>query len=262
MTKKSDEDSIHPSETAYDKAIKRMEEREACILNTPTMQVTASVAEQIRVQQAPLIQALQPLQDAIQPYHNLMEQNSLGLAAATASLSSVAQTLVPDDAMSSMTGTLNAVATAMQPYRDINPFNSDVLAALEAATITPELREFRTQFEGNVQAMGSGLSAISDYIGGLTSQWDNAHALNDVLERSIAAQNFAVVRIASKFILQKISNNPSLNSVHQYTNQSTIQPYHHPPRGAHLSRANAPAEAPGPGCSEDQARQDETILHD
>ena len=116
MTKKSDEDSIHPSETAYDKAIKRMEEREACILNTPTMQVTASVAEQIRVQQAPLIQALQPLQDAIQPYHNLMEQNSLGLAAATASLSSVAQTLVPDDAMSSMTGTLNAVATAIDEH--------------------------------------------------------------------------------------------------------------------------------------------------
>lgn len=52
----------------------------------------------------------------MQPYHNLVEQNSLGLAAATASLSSVAQTLVPDDAMSSMTGTLNAVATAMQPY--------------------------------------------------------------------------------------------------------------------------------------------------
>ena len=199
MTKKSDEDSIHPSETAYDKAIKRMEEREACILSTPTMQVTASVAEQIRVQQAPLIQALQPLQDAMQPYHNLMEQNSLGLAAANASLSSVAQTLVPDDAMSSMTGTLNAVATAMQPYRDIKPFSSDVLAALEAATITPELREFRTQFEGNVQAMGSGLSAISDYIGGLTSQWDNALALNDVLERSIAAQNFAVVRMLPNY---------------------------------------------------------------
>ena len=172
MTKSLDEDSIHPSETAYDKAIKRMEEREARILNSPTMQVAASVAEQIRVQQAPLIQALQPLQDAMQPYHNLTEQNSLGLTAATASLSSVAQTLVPDDTMSSMTGTLNAVATVMQPYRDINPFNSDVLAAFETATITPELREFRTQFEGNVQAMGSGLSAISDYIGGLTSQWD------------------------------------------------------------------------------------------
>ena len=192
MTKRLDEDSIHPSETAYDQAIKRMEEREARILNSPTMQVAASVAEQIRVQQAPLIQALQP-------YHNLMEQNSLGLSAATASLSAVAQTLVPDDAMSSMTGTLNAVATVMQPHRDINPFNSGVLAAFETATITPELREFRTQFEGNVQAMGSGLSAISDYIGGLTSQWDNALALNDVLERSIAAQNFAVVRMLPNY---------------------------------------------------------------
>lgn len=199
MTKRSDEDSIHPSETAHDKVIKRMEEREAYILNTPTMQVAASVAEQIRVQQEPLIQALKPLQNAMQPYHNLIEQNSLGLSAATTSLSSVAQTLVPVDAMSSMTGTLNAVATAMKPYRDINPFNSDVLAALEAETITPELREFQTQFEGNVQAMGSGLSAISDYIGGLTSQWDNALTLNDVLERSIAAQNFAVVRMLPNY---------------------------------------------------------------
>lgn len=199
MTKRSDEDSNHPSETAYDKVIKRMEEREAYILNTPTMQVAASVAEQIRVQQEPLIQALKPLQDAMQPYHNLMEQNSLGLSAATTSLFSVAQTFVSVDAMSSMTGTLNAVTTAMKPYRDINPFNSDFLAALEAATITPELREFRTQFEGNVQAMGSGLSAISDYIGGLTSQWDNALTLNDVLERSIAAQNFAVVRLLPNY---------------------------------------------------------------
>ena len=60
MTKKSDEDSIHPSETAYDKAIKRMEEREAHIFNTPAMQIAADAAEQIRIQQAPLIQALQP----------------------------------------------------------------------------------------------------------------------------------------------------------------------------------------------------------
>ena len=46
MTKKSDEDSIHPSETAYDKAIKRMEEREAHIFNTPAMQIAADAAEQ------------------------------------------------------------------------------------------------------------------------------------------------------------------------------------------------------------------------
>lgn len=199
MTKKSDEEAIQPSETAYDKVIRRMEEQEAHILNSLTMQAVANVAEQISVQQAPLIQALQPLQDAMQPYHNLIEQNSLGLAAATASLSSAAKTLVPDDALSSMTGSLNAVATAMQPYRDINPFNSNVLAAFHAATTTPELQEFQSQFESNVQVMGSGLSAISDYIGRLTSQWDNALALNDVLERSIAAQNFAVVRMLPNY---------------------------------------------------------------
>lgn len=194
MTKKSDEDSIHPSETAYDKAIKRMEEREAHIFNTPAMQIAADAAEQIRIQQAPLIQALQPLQDALQPYHNLMDQNSLGLVAA--SLSSVAQTIVPDNAVGSMTESLNVVATAIQPYQqDMNLFNSNVLAAFEAAAITPELRDFRTQFEVNVQEMGDGMSAISDYVNGLTSQWDNALGVANVLERSIAAQNLAMVRM-------------------------------------------------------------------
>ena len=99
----------------------------------------------------------------------------MGLAAA--SLSSVAQTLVSDE----------------------NLFNSDVLTAFETATMTPELREFRTQFESNVQAVGSGLSAVSDYMDQLTSQWDSALALNDVLGRSIAAQNFTVVRILPNY---------------------------------------------------------------
>lgn len=50
MKKRSDADFIHPSETAYDKAIRRMEEREAYILNSSTMQMVASAAEQIRKQ--------------------------------------------------------------------------------------------------------------------------------------------------------------------------------------------------------------------
>ena len=195
MTKKLDEDSIHPSETAYDKAINRMEEREAHILNNLAMQIAASVAEQIRVQQAPLIQTLQPLQATMQQYHDFLDHNSLSIAVTTASLSSAAQTIVPNNAVGSMTESLNAVATAIQPYQDMNLFNSDVLAAFEAAAITPELREFRTQFEVNVQEMGNGISAISDYINGLTSQWDNALRLTDVFERSIAAQNLAMVRI-------------------------------------------------------------------
>lgn len=199
MTKILDEDSVPLSETIYDKAVKRMEEREAHILNSPTMQMGANVPEQIKEQQAPLIQALQPLQDAMQTYHNLMEQNSLRLAVATESLSSVAQTLVQDVDVKSMTETLNIVATAMKPYRDMKLFNSDVLSTFKMATITPELQEFWIQFEGDVQAMGCGLSAISDYISGLSSQWNNALVLNDVLERSIAAQNFAVVRMLPNY---------------------------------------------------------------
>ena len=197
MKKRSDADFIQPSETAYDKAIRRMEEREAYILNSSTMQMAASAAEQIRKQQASVIQTLKPLQDAIQPYHSMTEQNSSGLAAATASISSVAKTLVPDDAINSMTESMKTVATVVQPYQDMNLFKSNVLAAIESATITPELQAFRSQLESNVQAMG--LTAISDYIGGLASQWDNALALSDVLDRSIAAQNLAVVRMLPNY---------------------------------------------------------------
>lgn len=197
MKKRSDADFIHPSETAYDKAIRRMEEREAYILNSSTMQMAASAAEQIRKQQASVIQTLKPLQDATQPYHSMTEQNSSGLAAATASISSVAKTLVPDDAINSMTESMKTVATVVQPYQDMNLFKANVLAAIESATITPELQAFRSQLESNVQAMG--LTAISDYIGGLASQWDNALALSDVLDRSIAAQNLAVVRMLPNY---------------------------------------------------------------
>ena len=177
--------------------IAKPEEREAYILNSSTMQMAASAAEQIRKQQASVIQTLKPLQDAIQPYHSMTEQNSSGLAAATASISSVAKTLVPDDAINSMTESMKTVATVVQPYQDMNLFKANVLAAIESATITPELQAFRSQLESNVQAMG--LTAISDYIGGLASQWDNALALSDVLDRSIAAQNLAVVRMLPNY---------------------------------------------------------------
>lgn len=155
MTKRLDEDSIHCPKTLLDKAIRRMEEREAHILNNPA-------------------------------------------SAATAFLPSVTHTLIPDVALNPITSPLNAVAAAMHPYH-VSSFNSNVLATFEVATTTPELQKFRSQFESNVQSMGSGLSAVFDYIGGLTSQWNNALALDDVLERSIAAQNFAVVRMLPNY---------------------------------------------------------------
>lgn len=166
MTKKLDESFCYSSENSYDKAVKRMEELEMNILNNSTMQIAANVAEQVRVQQASLVQSLQPLQDTMLSYHNLLEQKGLDIVAAT-----------------------------MKPYQNMNLFNLDSLAAFEEAVITPELQKLRTQLETNLQEMSSGMAAISDYVNGLTLQWDKALGLTDVLERSIAAQNFAVVKM-------------------------------------------------------------------
>ena len=54
---------------------------------------------------------------------------------------------------------------------------------------------FQLQLENSVLTMGSGLSAVSDYVSDLASQWNSALAMTDIAARSIAAQNFAVVRI-------------------------------------------------------------------
>ena len=71
-------------------------------------------------------------------------------------------------------------------------------------------------------------------------------------------QHTKTTAIASKFILQKTEvTHHSIPSINAPTNPSS-NPSSHPPWGEHLGRANAP----GPGRSEDQARQDETILHD
>ena len=60
----------------------------------------------------------------------------------------------------------------------------------------------------------------------------------------------------------KIRNTASSKPDHQYTNQTIIQPLiiTHPEERIWAGRT-PPAVAPGPGRSEDQARQDETILH-
>ena len=162
------------SETAYDKAIRKMGEREARILNGSSIQTAASVAEQIKIQQTPLSKALQTLQDTVQPYYNLISTDALS---------------------NSMIRSLTSADAILQQYQNMDPFLSDVLAALETATITPELRDFRAKLEISAQAMDQGLLAISDYIDRLTLQWSKALAITDVLERSIAAQNLAVIRV-------------------------------------------------------------------
>lgn len=175
--------------------MKRMEERHGHMLKQPELKRAVSAAEQIRIQQAPFTQALQSLQDIMEPYHQLLEQNNSGITAATSALASAVQTIVPNDAVGAMTESLDALSAFMQPYEDMNLHVADVLTALETAAITPELQEFRTQYELSVQEMGDGAAAIADYVSELTSQWDSALGITDVLERSMAAQNLAMIRM-------------------------------------------------------------------
>ena len=63
-------------------------------------------------------------------------------------------------------------------------------------------------------------------------------------------------------ILETDGDNPSPKPVHQCTNQTVIQPVITHPEEHIWAEQTPPAAAPGPGHSEDQARQDETILHD
>lgn len=52
-------------------------------------------------------------------------------------------------------------------------------------------------------------------------------------------------------------SNPSFKCDHQYPHQTTTHP-----EERIWAEQTPPAAAPGPGRSEDQARQGETILHD
>ena len=55
--------------------------------------------------------------------------------------------------------------------------------------------------------------------------------------------------------LQKINNNTSFNSVHQYTNQSTIQPYHHPHPEERIWAGRQPWVPDAPKIKHDKMKQ-------
>lgn len=59
----------------------------------------------------------------------------------------------------------------------------------------------------------------------------------------------------SKFILQKISNNPSLNSVHQYTHQSIIQPLITPTLRSASGQGERPRVPDAPKIEHDKMKQ-------
>lgn len=195
MNKKTNADNIHSFETAYDRAVRKMEERDALIMNQPSMRMADSINEQLRTQQESLAKALQPMQDVIQSCSNLLTSQSLGISSALASYSAATQEIVPDNITNVMSSTLSDIATAMKPYQNIYKYNSDIMSAFNSVRITPELQDLHTKLDESIGSMGNGLSAISDYIYDMTSQWNNALCISDVSERSIAAQNIAMIKM-------------------------------------------------------------------
>ena len=73
MNKKTNVNHIHSFETVYDKAVRKMEERDALIMNQPSILMAESINEQLKTQQESFAKALQPMQDVIQSCNNLLD---------------------------------------------------------------------------------------------------------------------------------------------------------------------------------------------
>lgn len=115
-----------------------------------------------------ITEAMKMFAETVEPYHDLLTKN----VAATAT---------------------TAAATIANAMSDFD--KAGLLAALEAATETPEILELQAQLKNSTLATATGLSAVSDYVSDLTAQWNEALLSTEVEERSIAAQNFAMIRM-------------------------------------------------------------------
>lgn len=176
---------------------KKKEERDEqinCLENSTMSQAAATVVATFNQSHVAVAKAMEPLAAVMKPYHDLFDKDS-GAVAAIKSIADATHTVVSENSMKPVIGTVATVAAAMKPYRDVEFFNSSVVAALAAATKTPELQNFQAQIEKSARAKGSGLSVVSDYVNNLTSQWKASLAVTDIAVRSMAAQNLAIVRI-------------------------------------------------------------------
>ena len=91
--------------------------------------------------------------------------------------------------------------------------------------------------------------------------WANKQQWTARIRSNQVRLQIKIPSIASKFILQKTEvTHHSIPSINTPINPSST-PSSPPPWGAHLGRANAPAEAPGPGRSEEYTILCENYMH-
>ena len=199
MTKEKSD--IHSAKTVCDQMAQRMAKQDALynqMINSPAIQAAAAAASTFDQGCVGIAKAIEPLKSTMGSFQNIFHADQALTAAAT-SIASVVRPLGTESYMNVMGGALENMAAAMQPYHDMQLFNSGILSVIESATKTPELLRFQSQLERNLSALSGEMSVVSDYVGSLTSQWDQALAMTNIAERSIAAQNFAIVRVIPEY---------------------------------------------------------------
>lgn len=192
---------IRSAKTVCDQVAQKMAKQDVLfnqMINSSAIRAAAAAVSTFDQGCGRIAKAIEPLKSTMGSFQNIFHADQALTAAAT-SIASVVRPLGTESYMNVMGGALENVAAAMQPYHDMQLFNSGILSVIESATKTPELLRFQSQLERNLSALSGEMSVVSDYVGSLTSQWDQALAMTNIAERSIAAQNFAIVRVIPEY---------------------------------------------------------------
>lgn len=225
------ENLIESPETAYDRSIRKLKNRDAFMEHIhlkeqlfqsdqlASIQSAANVAYALKPSLSNIAHAVEPAVAAVASYHQAI--NSTGITSAVSALESGAAALVPDNALASMSDTLGMAAIAMKPYHDLDILHSGILPLLETAAMTPELMRLHDNLLQTFEVTADRFSAISDYVENLTFQWNSALDSTNAMERSMAAQNFAVIRMFPNY--EKLTLPPGSKTILKSLTKSTAK---------------------------------------
>lgn len=117
--------------------------------------------------------------------------------AAASSYAAVVPDVVPEHVVSPMADAIGLVSTVVGSYHNhpADILYSGFLTTLESVVKTPELMRLQSQLDGCMQNMGAVQSVMAEYADNLTNRWEAALGAVGMFERSIAAQNLAVLRM-------------------------------------------------------------------
>ena len=158
--------------------------------NLPELQAAATTAGVLKQNCIGIAKTIEPLLAAVKPYCNGVGEK----LETTASISNITHAIKFEGSREPMTKTLTTIIDLAKPL-----LNSNVLAVINSANKTPELLNLQTQLKNNIITKESESLAVFEYLNDFKSKWNKSLGQNDIVRRSIAAQNFAVVRIFPQY---------------------------------------------------------------